>query len=142
MASLQDFTQALYQFFPKLAEGNHELKSPYDPNYNCIAFALGLPRWRDPEPGDYRNTIRWIQKRFGYKRTRSSRPEPGYVKLAVYASSERAFKHVARQEGSGWVSKLGELHDLRHHDLNLLVGPLYGDVVAFLRRKERKSRRR
>ena len=141
VASLNDFTTDLYQAFPKLGKGNHTLKSPFDPNYNCVAFALGLSAWQNPEPGDFRETVRWIEKTFGYRRVKNGRPERGYEKLAIYADATGGFKHIARQAGSRWASKLGELHDLQHHTLDLLAGPTYGNVVAFLRRRRQRKRR-
>jgi hypothetical protein len=27
--------------FPGLSDGNYEIKSPRDPQYNCVAFAIG-----------------------------------------------------------------------------------------------------
>jgi hypothetical protein len=131
----------MYQAFPKLGKGNHALKSPFDPNYNCVAFALGLSTWRDPEPGHFRDTISRIEKEFGYRRVNDGRPERGYEKLAIYADSNDGFKHIAKQAGSRWISKLGDFHDLQHHTLDLLVGPAYGNVVAFLRRRRRRKRR-
>jgi hypothetical protein len=141
VATSTDDTTELYQWFPKLAKGNHELTSPYDSNYNCVAFALGLPTWRNPQPGHFRDTIRWIEKEFGYRRVRSAKPERGYEKLAIYADNVDVFKHIAKQKGSKWESKLGELQDLTHHTLDLLVGTQYGNVVAFLRRKRQRTPR-
>jgi hypothetical protein len=141
VASLQDYTQDLYQAFPKLKASNHRLKSPFDGNYNCIAFALGLPDWTNPQPGDANDTIRWIEKTFGYKRVKSGRYERGYQKLAIYADANMQFKHVARQTGARWASKLGFLHDIQHRRLDVLVGPLYGNVVAFLRKKLKSGKR-
>ena len=60
--------------------------------------------------------------------------EEGFEKIAIYALGAEV-RHAARQEEDGtWRSKLGEDEDIEH-TLDGLAGPLYGKVVAFLRRQ-------
>jgi hypothetical protein len=59
--------------------------------------------------------------------------EPGWEKVALYATDEGP-THAARQLPSGcWTSKLGPDDDIEHA-LEGLCSPLYGSVVQFLRR--------
>src|SRR5271167_374709 len=95
-------------------------------------------RHTHPEPGPVARTISYLQKAFGYKIATHSRYERGYEKLAIYADTNKVFKHVAKQSASKWLSKLGQLHDIEHSSLDVLVGP-YGNVVRLLKRKRGRS---
>jgi hypothetical protein len=60
--------------------------------------------------------------------------EPGFQKVALFATAEGIAKHAARQLDSGrWTSKLGKMEDIEHalHDLE---GTLYGSVVLVMKR--------
>jgi hypothetical protein len=129
VATLDEYAYLLYRYFPKLAKGNHRIKSPFDPTYNCVAFAAGLRVWKEPSVDQFgvaghwdedlqkedslARTIRYFQQKLGYKVTRSARYEPGHEKIAIYADDKNEFKHVAKQSRSNWVSKLGQLSRYR-----------------------------
>jgi hypothetical protein len=60
--------------------------------------------------------------------------EAGFEKVALYVKADRV-THAARQLVNGqWTSKLGQSLDCTH-TLEGLVGPLYGDIACFLKRK-------
>lgn len=66
--------------------------------------------------------------------------EEGWEKVALYALPNPADgpkpTHAARQTVSGnWMSKLGPDQDIIHLKVEDLYGPLYGTVVAYLRRQ-------
>lgn len=138
---------------PSLKTSPYDVKSPYDPAYNCIAFAvgdltqfwddIGLPKgvrvkgyyW--PDGALSADTLDGWMSVFaihGYSETDDSRLEPDYEKVAIYASAEGP-EHVARQKASGiWVSKMGKGVDIEH-TLEALEGEFYGKVVRIMRRK-------
>lgn len=72
--------------------------------------------------------------------------ELGYQKVAIYASSDGAVKHMARQHlwGRGWLSKIGDWEDIVHPDLQCIegdpspvavaLGRSYGQVTQVLKR--------
>ena len=57
-------------------------------------------------------------------------------KIALYADgATQAPKHAAHQLPDGrWESKLGGGIDIQHDSLAELAGPIYGEVVCFLKR--------
>jgi hypothetical protein len=137
----------LEDVFPRLRATDYRIDSPRDPAYNCIAYAAGDRRnrwWPDlggqdfwPEGVPREETLEAFASAFatlGYVRCQGEDPEPGFEKIALFASAQGVPTHAARQEASGrWASKLGELEDIRHalHDLE---GVLYGSVVLVLKR--------
>jgi len=157
VATLEQYSHLLYRYFPKLAKGNYKIRSPFDPSYNCVAFAAGLRVWKEAnvdqfgvkghwdkdqqEEQSLTRTVRYFQQKLGYRVTTDARYEPGYEKIAIYADDKNEFKHVARQTRSRWVSKLGQLHDIEHKSLDLLVGP-YGNVVRLLKRRRPKRQKK
>lgn len=135
--------------FPNLASEGFTPRSPITPKYNCIAWAAGENRrWWSPHllyywpPGVQRtNSIEAYIEAFasiGYApcaddETKSPLHEPGFVRIALYASSG-APKHAARQiDATIWTSKLGQNMDVEH-TLRALEGPAYGFVVKILRK--------
>lgn len=133
--------------------------SPYDDNYQCIAWAAchtgrrwwptddlnhywpaGLPlvNVHQAAPVDY-----FIQGfgTLGYKPCEDSAFEFGYQKVAIYANGI-GVTHMARQHflGRGWLSKLGKSEDILHGELKDVEGDLspaayeYGRVVQILKR--------
>lgn len=93
--------------------------------YNCISWTLGITdRWIWPGPhiSDFDN----LYQRVGYKRV-------GNGPVAAWGHSESRMTHGSVSgptHGPRWESKCGT--DLRiQHDLNELVSPSYGRVVAF-----------
>lgn len=134
--------------FPGLAQSRFQITSPPNHQYNCIAWAA-----EDPEnlwlPDAYSDpTFTWPDEALredttrgwtsvfvalGYQPCDDGSLEPGFQKVAIYAT-EFGPEHVARQLPSGlWTSKLGSIEDIEH-ELEGLVGDRYGSVTVFLRR--------
>src|SRR6266705_4307778 len=111
----------LEEDFPGLVDSLYEIKSPRDPTYNCIAFAVvDLTHfWYDTHTRGYywppgvpsADTIEgWIKvfSDHGYSETDDASLELEYEKVAIYATPD-APEHVARQKASGvWTSKMGK----------------------------------
>jgi hypothetical protein len=80
-------------------------------------------------------------KLLGYEPCERPDFEFGYQKVAIYANDAGA-THMARQHfsGNGWLSKLGELEDIRHRRLEDVEGDMsayagkYGRVSQVLKR--------
>ena len=150
----------LEMLFPRLRGQPYRVTSPADPDYNCIAWALGeSDGWwspvEDPEHlwpiglpsvsnGDTRLTvsdIRIVFEHLGFVSCVDGELVDGIEKIALYAS-DGEFRHVARQLPSGrWTSKLGGDRDIEH-SLNGIEGTAgvsslyrYGFVVEFMQRE-------
>ncbi len=134
--------------FPNLHSSNHKITSPQTPDYNCIAWAAGDDeRWWWPgsfphvywPPGIPLNeSIDSFVAAFStldYMVCDSSDLELDYEKVALFADKNGKPTHMARQLASGvWTSKLGQDHDIEHHELDVICGPAYGDAVKIFRR--------
>jgi hypothetical protein len=137
--------------FPDLARIGYRITSPPDPIYNCIAYAVGVTDqwwWPDPDGFDYwppgvvrACTLDAFLQAFatiGYTPCPDGSLEPGWEKVALYATDEGP-AHAARQLADGrWSSKLGPEDDIEHA-LEGLEGTLYGSVVQYLRRPVGRS---
>ena len=133
--------------FPGLATG-YEQTSEQEPNYNCIAHAIGdIDTWWEPVRGRYwpariprdRSLIalQAALRTVGYAPCDSGGLEEGIEKVALFVSQEGEYKHVARQLTDGaWTSKIGRNEDIRH-ELQQLEGDEFGTVVAFMSRVRR-----
>lgn len=144
----------LEQDCPGLAETEYEIKSPRDPRYNCVAFAVGDTSqfWYEvgirgyywPPGTPSADTLEGWLKVFtdhGYTEADDDSLEPEYEKVAIYASPEGP-EHVARQKASGvWTSKMGKGHDIEHAKLAALEGETMGTVVRIMKRRCRDGRR-
>lgn len=138
------------ELFPRLAAGGYDLTSPSTDMYNCIAWAAGeVDRWWWPDPmgvdfwpegAPREETLPAFLDAFailGFERTTSADPEQNVCKVAIYAL-EGLPTHAARQlplPNGRWTSKLGRAEDIEHN-LEGLVGDIYGEVVAILARRE------
>ncbi|HUP61996.1 MAG TPA: hypothetical protein VNA69_16435 [Thermoanaerobaculia bacterium] len=72
----------------------------------------------------------------GFELTASGDHDPNYEKVAIFASSEGIPTHMVRQLPNGsWTSKLGGLEDIAHVDVAGVASSEYGEVVAFLQRR-------
>ena len=135
--------------FPGLRTSSYQVTSPATLDYNCIAWAAGdMARWwwpdRDaddaaafwPPSVPVEETIDAFAMAFatlGYAPTLDEDLEPGFEKVALFASGG-APTHAARQLASGrWTSKLGRSEDIEH-ELHAVGGDAYGSVVLVLKR--------
>jgi len=136
--------QRFFKAFPRL-DKSVSPASPYDPKYNCIAWALGMNDrcwWPKPPDGYWPLGVSEETKIsafeamfaiFGYEQCDSGRLEAQYEKIALYARNGIP-THAARQLRNGrWTSKCGSDIDIEHK-LKDLEGPAYGKVALFFRR--------
>jgi hypothetical protein len=76
-----------------------------------------------------------VFRRVGYTATGNREHQLAVEKVAIYADEWREVRHAARQLADGlWVSKMGDLADIRHETLEPLEGPLFGQVVLIMER--------
>src|SRR5437868_6154338 len=131
----------LEKLFPGLRGTHYQVISPPDESYNCIAWALGdtadcwwpadpdLSPWPEGVPRE--ETLEAFRAAFaasGYVVCDGEELEPGFEKIALFASHKGVPKHAARQlRGGRWSSKLGKL-ELIDHALHDLEGTEYGAV--------------
>lgn len=139
----------LESVFPELKSSGYKITSPFDINYNCIAWAVGENKkcwWPDPNGQYYwpdkvqndNSTEAFIEmfRIFGYEVCDTDKYEKGYEKIAIFAKSSGP-THAARQLKSGkWTSKLGQDKDIEHI-LESLNSNLYGEVVCIMRRSSK-----
>ena len=145
--------------FPGLKNDSHfQLTSPYDPNYNCIAWAYGSykDRWMWPPKGspayvldavtywpnenaseNVEEFIHALQEGKGYEVCKSADFENGFQKIALYVmKGTKICTHAARQLTTGfWTSKLGREQDIQHETPYTIEGDIYGEVYCIMRRK-------
>jgi hypothetical protein len=137
--------------FPNLVASNHALTSVYDTRYNCIAWAANdTSAWWEPfngpgiywPPGAPTDYSIWAYAAafatLGYVECQTPTFEDGWEKIALYAElvhGEILATHAARQLADGtWTSKLGDLEDISHADLDALCGRAYGADVMYMKR--------
>jgi hypothetical protein len=136
----------LQDYFPGLAQSPYHITSPADPDYNCVAWAahdasawwwpdpMGIGYW--PAAAPRLVTLDAFVAAFqsiGFAPGATPDLEPGWEKVALFAKSDVP-THAARQLPNGrWTSKLGPLEDIEH-ELDVLTGSIYGQVVCILRR--------
>jgi hypothetical protein len=139
---------------PGLLHASYEITSPRDPQYNCIAFAVGdlTHFWYDAGVNGYywppktpsADTLEgWVQVFYdhGYRETGDATLEAEFEKVAIYVSKGTP-EHVARQKASGvWTSKMGPGHDIEHATLEALEGATMGTVAKIMKRKCKDGRR-
>jgi hypothetical protein len=133
--------------FPKLND-SFALTSLPDERYNCVAWAAeDTARWWWPDVDheaywpagvEREETVTGYIRAFatlGFELCASPELEPGFPKIAVFATGDKP-KHMARQLSSGiWTSKLGEWWDISHV-LDEVESSLYGKRVILMRRAE------
>lgn len=141
--------------FPKLKGRKWSIKSPFDDEYKCIAWAACCTThhwwpstaafWPLPVSFPPDETIVAFIRAFetlGYQPCGNARFEFGFQKVAIYAGSDGNVRHMARQRfwGRGWLSKAGVMEDIAHPDLESIEGdPIpgsfeYGEVRQILKR--------
>ncbi|BAZ15895.1 hypothetical protein NIES4071_77680 [Calothrix sp. NIES-4071] len=134
--------------FPNLSLTEYSVTSKQSELYNCFAWAAGEDnRWWSPI--DPENINYWVEgvaveltisafvqayQTLGYEVCDNSELEPGFKKIAIYGDSDGEATHAARQLPNGkWTSKLGRWQDIEH-ELEGLIGEMYGDVKQILKR--------
>jgi hypothetical protein len=144
----------LYPAFPHLQNVEWSIKSPFDTDYQCIAWAacrtdrVWWP-WDDPSfywpPGFQKYPVgsavpvaefmAVFQQKFGYRACNNSDFEFGYQKIAIYADA-LGTTHMARQRflGGGWLSKLGSNEDIVHGEPQDIYCITYGGVAQYMKR--------
>ncbi len=132
------FRKKMERDFPSLSGTAYAKTS--DPNgaYNCIAWAAGEDdRWWEPgfpsdlgyywPPGARQGggvaALVDAYKAVGFEPCQGPNFEPGFEKVAVYATDMGAWTHAARQlEDGRWTSKLGGHEDIAHEHPDHLSG--------------------
>jgi hypothetical protein len=136
-----------------LRDSPYKITSPRDPQYNCIAYAIGdVSQFWDqisikgyywpPGAGSVQTLDGWMSvfEIHGYMETDNRDLEPKYEKVAIYATTDGP-EHVARQKASGmWTSKMGKGVDIEH-TLEGLEGDFYGKVAKIMKRKCQDGKR-
>ena len=129
--------------FPGLAADGYVVASPKTHAYNCVAWAAKDPsRWWEPgiywpgPPGDDLAALEGLFAALGYAPCEGDGLEEGHEKIALCADEQEEWTHAARQLSDGWwTSKIGPDEDILHRTPQALVGGLYGQVQAIMRRK-------
>lgn len=135
------------ELFPRLSSDTYRITSPASPQYNCIAWSLGITsHWWQPglcwSPADWPPddvSLGALERMFasmGYHNCEMhADPEPGFEKVALYALSGFLYTHAARQLPNGmWTSKLGKGIDIEHRSIHDIEGPAYGNVQQIMKR--------
>ena len=137
--------------FPHLNARPHAVTSDYDTKYNCIAWALpDIRNFWSPVPGYYwppgvapgRSLEHYVAAyaTAGYAPCgQDGSVEPGWEKIALYGKpsvlGHAIVEHAARQLRDGmWTSKMGQSEDITHLNVDDVCGPLYGQVLLYLKR--------
>jgi len=138
----------LHRLFPELAASTYQITSQIDLCYNCIAWAADdterkwwpfayPPMGYWPDGVDRNETVECFIAAFAtldYSTCENGDLEHGFEKVAIYADGADV-THMARQLPSGvWTSKLGDLEDIEHAELEAIVCDIYGEPVQFLKR--------
>lgn len=133
-ASDRSKLNALGTSFPYLKQ-DYEVWGGSTPNYNCIAFSLGITtRW--VWPGTTLADFDKLDGQYGYHRmsTLDYSLQPGIQKIVLYGkmvNGQFEATHQALQMPDGsWESKLGSLGLVRHLTPGFLDGPGYGQPYA------------
>ncbi len=138
----------LERIFPRLHGDRYEITSPAQADYNCIAWAAGDDScWWEPDVyGQYywpegvprQYTVEAYAGAFravGFEVCEDAVFEDGVEKEAIFADPNGSPTHAARQLNDGtWTSKLGQLEDIRHQNLDQVSEGDYGKPVLVLRR--------
>lgn len=134
---------------PNLTPQNSRVTSSATPRYNCIAWAANCDtrNWWPGEGGFWPRGVprkltlsafSAVFETLGYEECQDDSFEPGYEKIAIFATREKdrcVPQHAARQLPNGkWTSKIGPFYDIEHEEVHDVNGPEYGAPVQFMRR--------
>ena len=137
--------------FPHLNNRPHSVTSDADAKYNCIAWAVpSIVNWWSPITGYYWppgvDRGRTVDHYVAAYATAGYAPcgqdgslEDGWEKIALYGkvsvTGHVVIEHASRQLCDGhWTSKMGKSEDICHTGVDDVCGPLYGQVVLYLKR--------
>ena len=143
---MNGFKEDLERDFPELRSSSYRIASPFDPTYNCIAWAAGdSSRWWEPDPmgicywppevpREYSiKAYRGVFESLGFEECDNEGLEHVVGKVAIYMKSGKP-THALRQLESGqWTSKMGRSVDIEHI-LRGLTGDLYGSINCILKK--------
>jgi hypothetical protein len=143
--------EQLHERFPGLISSLYRITSPFDPKYNCIAWAaedtqhwwepdpMGVCYWPDDTPRTYSlSSYASAFASLGFRPSADETTEKGFTKVALFARGSLP-THAARQISSFmWTSKLGKNVDISH-ELRALCGDFYGEVAVFLKKAQELS---
>ena len=143
----------LERLFPGLKGTGYSITSEAERQYNCIAWAAGDDsRWWEPDAEDQyywpeealrEYTVRAYAEAFlsiGFEICQEFTWEEGLEKVAIFADANDIPTHAARQLADGaWTSKLGQIEDIRHIELEHVSGEYYGDPILVLQRRKTES---
>jgi hypothetical protein len=122
--------------------------------YNCLSWALGITWTRyEPTPrcaGYYwfpgvprkwdEPTLKKVFEIHKFRVTDNYELEPGYEKVVFYVDSAGIPTHFARQLPNGkWTSKMGDLNDIEHDTLEIIINPRYGNPGLVMKREIQKA---
>lgn len=144
-------TKLILGWFPKLQkDSDFKITSPYNPDYNCISWALGKSNiWTWPNTPDERDELMTWDNNLGHNEDidtfieffetqgyrRCNMEEQTEDTVALYAKGKDC-KHAARRLANGlWTSKLGPWHDIQHSTPQFLEGDMYGTVYCYMKKK-------
>ncbi len=139
--------EKLEDIFPNLKGTSYRITSPFDVDYNCIAWAAGDCQqnwWPDQAGSGYwppvvereENLTAFINayKTLGYELCDNANVESGMEKIAIFVDADGRPTHASRQLSDGsWTSKLGKSVDISH-TFQGLDGSVYGKVIQILSR--------
>jgi hypothetical protein len=141
--------ELLEEQIPALATSPYTVESESTTDYNCIGWALGdcCRYWSPALEGGYHwpkdlplgipvvDVVATVFRRAGYVECSDATFEPGVEKVVIYADDLREVRHAARQLPDGrWASKMGDLADINHEDLEPLEGAFFGKVTLIMAR--------
>lgn len=139
---------SIFDICPNLASSSYQITSPPTPFYNSIAWAVGekeQDRYWGPEPGYYwlpqvpreHSLEAYIQlfNALDFIETDHAGYEANFEKIAIYVDDDASPTHVARQlEGGCWTSKIIDLEDIEHEDLDAIAAGDLGNPACYMKR--------
>ncbi len=144
--ALQPLSPCQLGEFPRLLGSWHEVTSPKDTHYNCIAYSLGYDnhRWWPyvghywPPDAPFTETLEafeQVYRNHRFEPCHNGDLEQGFMKIAIYIDQDGIPTHASKQLLDGtWSSKLGLWQDIMHSSAEAIGGGLYGEVALFMKR--------
>ena len=129
---------------PRLADQGFEITSQATREYNCIAWSMeeATQFWWPVDNGGYfwptgatepsLPDFEQVYADLGYARCDHIEHEDA-DQVAIYLDPLGTPTHAARRlENGNWTSKLGDLEDIEHNDVNGVCCDTYGETVIIL----------